>query len=214
MTMHPFIRTSGKALLLLLGLSVGTYAAYAYGFLPLGSVVHPESGENFREHALGISLHVFASIFAIVLGPLQFSSRLRRSRAIVHRWIGRLYLFIGVLIGGLSGLYMATLAYGGTVARLGFTLLALTWLYSGYRAYAAIRQRRIEEHRRWMVRNYALTFAAVTLRLYLPLGMIAQVPFDLVYPTVAWICWVPNLLVVEWFLRRRHISAASLVEPA
>jgi hypothetical protein len=125
-----------------------------------------------------------------------------------------LYLFIGVLIGGVSGLYMATLAYGGTVPRLGFTLLALTWLYSGYRAYTAIRQRRIEEHRRWMVRNYALTFAAVTLRIYLPLGMIAQLPFDIVYATVAWMCWIPNLFVVEWFLRRRSTAAAPLVELA
>lgn len=212
--MHPFIRTSGKALLLLLGLSVGAYAAYAYGFLPLGSVVHPESAVNFREHSLGISLHVFASIFAIVLGPLQFSKRLRQSRLTVHRWIGRLYLFIGVLIGGLSGLYMATLAYGGMAPRLGFTLLALAWLYSGYRAYTSIRQRRIEEHRRWMVRNYALTFAAVTLRIYLPLGMIAQLPFDIVYATVAWMCWIPNLFVVEWFLRRKSTIAAPLVEPA
>jgi uncharacterized membrane protein len=212
--MQRLMRTSGKALLLLLGLSVGAYAAYAYGFLPLGSVVHPESAANFRAHSLGISIHVFASIFAIVLGPLQFSTRLRRSHLSIHRWIGRSYLVIGVLIGGLSGLYMATLAYGGTVPRVGFALLATVWLYSGYRAYSAIRQRRIEEHRRWMVRNYALTFAAVTLRIYLPLGMLAQLPFDTVYATVAWICWIPNLLVVEWFLRRRGTPAAPLAELA
>lgn len=198
--MHALVGTSGKALLVLLALSVGAYATYGYGFLPLGSLVHPESAANFRAHSVGISLHVFASIFAIVLGPLQFSSRLRRARPTLHRWTGRLYLFVGILIGGSSGLYMATLAYGGAVPRAGFTLLALAWLYSGYRAYAAIRGRRIEEHRRWMVRNYALTFAAVTLRIYLPLGTLAQLPFDLVYAAVAWICWVPNLLVAEWIL--------------
>ena len=193
-------------------MSVGAYAAYAYGFLPLGTVVHPDSAANFREHSVGISLHVFASIFAIVLGPLQFSSRLRRARPTLHRWTGRLYLFVGILIGGLSGLYMATLAFGGAVPRIGFTLLALAWLYSGYRDYSAIRQRRIDEHRRWMVRNYALTFAAVTLRIYLPLGMLAQLPFDLVYATVAWICWIPNLLVAEWILsldQKLHTAPAQ-----
>lgn len=212
--MQRLLPTSGKALVLLLGSSVGAYAAYVYGFLPLGTVVHPDAAANFRAHPVGIYLHIFASIFAIVLGPLQFSTRLRRSWLNVHRWIGRLYLFVGILIGGLSGLYMATLAYSGIVARVGFTLLASVWLYTGYRAYSAIRQRRIDEHRRWMIRNYALTFAAVTLRIYLPLGMLAHLQFETVYAAVAWLAWIPNLLVVEWFIRRRNTIAAPLVEPA
>ena len=207
--MHVLFQV-GKALLLVLSLGVGVYAGYAYGVLPLGSVVDPALGEKFRAHALGIYMHVFASIFAIVLGPLQFSSRMRRSLPRVHRWIGRLYLFIGVLLGGLSGLYMATLASGGYVARFGFGLLALSWLYTGYRAYSSIRQRHIEEHQRWMIRNYALTFSAVTLRIYLPVGMIVQVPYEVVYPLVAWLCWLPSLLTVEWFIRRNRGSHASL----
>jgi uncharacterized membrane protein len=194
--------TFGKGVILLLGLGVGGYAAYAYGFLPLGSLVHPQMGESFRIHYLGIYCHAFASVVAISFGPLQFSKRLRASRPNVHRWIGRLYLFIGVMLGGLSGLYMAVFAFGGPIAKVGFALLALTWLYSGYRAYAAVRQRRIDEHRRWMMRNYALTFSAVTLRLYLPLGGLAQIPFEVVYPTVAWLAWIPNLLIVEWIMQR------------
>lgn len=214
MTTHSLVQLSGKAIAILLAVSVGAYAAYAYGLLPLGSIVHPDMGETFRAHSVGIYLHIFASIFAIVLGPLQFSTRLRQPRLSVHRWIGRLYLFVGVSIGGVAGLYMATLAYGGTVARVGFSLLALTWLYTGYRAYVAIRQRRIAEHRRWMIRNYALTFAAVTLRIYLPTAIAAHVPFDTMYPIVAWICWVPNLLVVEWFLRRDRSAATPLPDAA
>jgi len=55
----------------------------------------------------------------------------------------------------------------------------------------------------------ALTFAAVTLRLYLPvLG--GTLGFETGYPIVAWLCWVPNLIVAEWILRRRARSVAGL----
>jgi len=120
----------------------------------------------------------------------------------VHRWSGRIYLAVGVLIGGLSGLYMAQYAYGGNVARLGFAGLALAWLYTGLRAYLAVRGGEIGEHRKWMVRNFSLTFAAVMLRLYLPLSMLAGVEFIVAYSIIAWLCWVPNLVYAEWKFNR------------
>jgi len=116
----------------------------------------------------------------------------------VHRWFGRVYLAVGVLVGGLSGLYMSQFAFGGSVARLGFAMLAVFWLYTGLRAWLAIRRRAVNEHRCWMVRNFALTFAAVTLRFYLPVSMVAGIDFSLAYPVIAWLCWVPNLLFAEW----------------
>lgn len=115
----------------------------------------------------------------------------------MHRWSGRLYLGIGVLIGGLAGLYMAFHAFGGLASRLGFGCLALGWLYTGFCAYRAIRARDIVSHRRWMVRNFSLAFAAVTLRLWLPTAMVSGIPFENAYPVIAWLCWVPNLVVAE-----------------
>ncbi|MFV3517468.1 DUF2306 domain-containing protein, partial [Mycobacterium tuberculosis] len=60
---------------------------------------------------------------------------------------------------------------------------------------------RIASHRRWMVRSFALTLAAVTLRIYLPLSDVLGIGFAASYPVVAWLCWVPNMAVVEWYLR-------------
>ena len=54
-----------------------------------------------------------------------------------------------------------------------------------------------------MVRNYALTLAAVALRNELPLMLVARVQFSDAYVIVSWLCWVPNLLVAEWLLRRQ-----------
>ncbi|MEQ1658980.1 MAG: DUF2306 domain-containing protein [Hylemonella sp.] len=195
------MRLTSYQLLIVLSLGVAGYALVVYGFLPLGGALHPDMRATFEAQRIGIYAHVFAALFTLALGPFQFSARLRAARPVLHRWMGRLYLGVGVLVGGLAGLYMAFFAYGGWVSSLGFGLLALAWLYTGLRAYRAIRAGKVMEHRRWMVRNFALTFAAVTLRLWLPASIVAGVPFELAYPVIAWLCWIPNLLVAERMLR-------------
>lgn len=192
------MREIGKGLFFILVFGVAGYAAFAYGFLPLGSVVHPDMKTNFLVHSTGLYTHAFASIVALVLGPFQFSVRLRQKHRNLHRWLGRAYLAVGVLVGGLSGLYMSQYAFGGPVPRAGFTALAVFWLYTGLRAYLAAHAGAFDEHRKWMVRNFSLTFAAVTLRIYLAVSQVAGVEFALAYPFIAWLCWVPNVVYAEW----------------
>lgn len=181
-----------------MALGVAGYAIFAYAFLPLGSLVHPDMMAVYQVHPAGIYLHVFASAIALTMGPFQFISNFQQTNPGLHRWMGRTYLGIGALIGGIAGLYMAVYAYGGLVAQLGFATLAVLWLLTGLRAYKAIRSGNVSEHRRWMIRNFSLTLAAVTLRIYLPLSMTAGVDFTLAYQVVAWLCWIPNLAIAEW----------------
>jgi uncharacterized membrane protein len=191
------MRLFGICSLFVLTLGVAAYAVFAYGFLPLGSLLHPDMKASFLDHATAIYAHIFASTVAMVLGPFQFLAGLRQRFARIHRWMGRAYLGVGVLVGGLAGLYMAAFAFGGIVSKLGFAGLASLWLYTGFRAYRAIRRGEAGEHRKWMVRNFSLTLAAVTLRILLPISQVAGLPFELAYPAIAWLCWVPNLLVAE-----------------
>lgn len=194
------MRSARLALLYFLSLSIAAYAAIGYGVMPLGSLVHPDMKAEFVAHPLGVYLHVFAAAVALLLGPFQFSTRLRRARVYLHRWLGRIYLGVGVLIGGLSGLYISQFAFGGLIARLGFATLAVCWLFTGFRAFLAILRKDINEHRAWMVRNFSLAFAAVMLRLYIPVSVIAGVNFEVAYQVIAWLCWVPNLLVAQWII--------------
>jgi uncharacterized membrane protein len=191
------------ACLQVLALVVAAYAIWAYGLLPLGKLVGPEMRANFEAHRTGIYTHVFAATIALVLGPFQFYERLRRQWPRLHRMSGRIYLGAGVGLGGLAALYMSTFAYGGLVAKLGFAALALAWLYTGLQAYRAIRRGAVAEHRRWMTRNFALTLAAVTLRILLPVSGISGIPFATAYPAIAWLCWIPNLLLAEWAVVRK-----------
>ena len=174
-----------RGLVFFLSGGVAAYAVLMYGLGPGAKVLPPEMQANFAAHHLAIHTHIFASALALLLGPLQFSTRLRQRWPRLHRWVGRVYLGGAVLLGGGAGLFMAPHAHGGFVAKLGFAALACAWLYSGLRAYLAVRQRNFVAHRRWMLRNFALTLAAVTLRLYLPLAAVAGLRFELVYPLVA-----------------------------
>lgn len=200
-----------SACVYILALGVAAYAIWAYAFLPLGKLMGPEMRANFLAHRIGIYMHVFAATTALILGPFQFSGWLRRRHPWLHRMSGRVYLGVGVGVGGVAALYMSTFAYGGAVAKLGFATLAAAWLYTGFRAYRAIRAGAVAEHRRWIVRNFALSLAAVTLRIYLPLSGLSGIPFALAYPLVAWLCWVPNLLVAEWAFARRIALGAPVV---
>jgi uncharacterized membrane protein len=153
------------------------------------------------ERPVATLAHFGGSAVALAIGGFQLHPGLRKRFLGVHRWMGRLYV-LGVLAGGTAGLYMAWYANGGAVGKLGFASLALSWLFTTARGYACIRARELDAHRRWMIRSYALTFAAVTLRLYIPASQFAGIPFESAYPVIAWLCWVPNLLVAELFARQ------------
>jgi hypothetical protein len=90
-------------------------------------------------------------------------------------------------------------------------MLAFLWVATAALAYVRIRAYDIESHRRWMIRNYSLTFAAVTLRLWIPFLMIAGYDFSVVYPTVAWLAWVPNLIIAE-IIANKIIPKRQLIE--
>jgi uncharacterized membrane protein len=198
------MRRTGFGALVFLSLGVVGYAIAVYALLPLGAATHPDMRATFESHhRLAFYAHVFGSAFALALGPFQFWARLRASRPALHRWSGRLYLGVGVLVGGMGGLVVAFNAFGGPFARAGFACLAALWLFSGFRAYQAIRSRDIVAHRRWMVRNFALTFAAVSLRLWLPGMVISGVSFHVAYAAVAWLCWVPNAIIAEALFNRK-----------
>ncbi len=188
-------------LVLILSLGVTGYGLYAYLVLPPGTSVHPDMKAAYEAHPGRIVAHVAFSALALALGLLQFFPGLRARRRL-PRALGYLY-FAGVMGGGIAGFCTAFIAYGGLVARVGFGLLALLWLGSGLAAVHAARRRDFSAHERWALRSFALTFAAVTLRLYMPLFIAAGFAFEEFYPVQAWICWVPNLILVEWILLGR-----------
>ncbi|HEV2532158.1 DUF2306 domain-containing protein [Phenylobacterium sp.] len=185
-------------------LSLGV-AGYAWHYLLPGAFAPPGIKENPRAYPW-LFVHAGLAGTAMALGPFQFLPRLRLTRPRLHRWIGRTYVF-ACLTGGSAGLLLATGSTAGPIARVGFGALAVTWLAVTSMAWRMALARRFDEHRRWMIRSFALTFAAVTLRLYLPIGAVLGFQFLDAYRAIAWLCWVPNLLAAELYLARRPFRA-------
>ena len=184
-------------------------AAYALIALAVPIVRSPLIVARLRVVPVAVFLHLIGGAVAIALGPFQLNGRMRSRHLALHRWLGRCYV-IAVLIGGCAALYLAPMADGGLPASIGFAMLGVLWIGSTVTAYICARGRRIDRHRVWMLRSYALTFAAVTLRIWLPLSHIVGLPSVPSYVAIAWLCWVPNLIVVEWFVLTRQAQPSNL----
>lgn len=158
---------------------------------------------HFSRYIVPLRLHIVGGMGALLAGPWQFSEKLRARRLQLHRWLGRFYL-VEVGLGSIAGFAMAVVSEEGLPTHLGFGMLAALWFFTGLQAYRNVRRGEIVAHRQWMIRNFALTLAAVTLRNYMPLMLFAlHWSFRQSYIAVSWLCWVPNLVIAEWMIRRK-----------
>src|SRR5262245_37425316 len=154
-------------------------------------------GPYFWPRSTWLLPHVLGGLLAILIGPLQFWSRIRRDYVQVHRWSGRLYL-AGVVVGAIASFGLAltskvTLTYAAGLASLG-----LAWLTTAGMAFAAIRHRNFAQHRQWMIRSYVVTMAFVTFRLVEDIleakGIGTQAER---LSLMSWACWAVPLLFTE-----------------
>jgi uncharacterized membrane protein len=190
----------GWFVMMALSLIVASYALVLF-FVPEARPPFLRGRTGLME--LAVVMHFGGGGVALALGAFQLNSAIRSRHIQLHRIMGRVYV-VSVLLGGVSALRLAIASQGGMVAHAGFGLLACTWLFTTTRGFLRIRAADDVDHRTWMIRSYSLTFAAVTLRIYLPVALASGVPFEIGYPAIAWLCWVPNIIVAERaFVRRR-----------
>lgn len=147
-------------------------------------------------------IHIAGGMLAIIIGPFQFLKQLRRKRMDLHKKLGKTYMASILFLAGPSGLFMAFYAEGGWFSSMGFLVMAVLWLWTTFRAYETIRNRDYNGHVRWITRSFALTMAAVTLRLYVPLTSAGfHWDHDFVIISSAWFSWIPNLIIAEILLK-------------
>lgn len=153
---------------------------------------------------IGFYGHITLGGFALMIGWIQFSKKMRSRNLNLHRNFGKLYV-IAAFISGICGIFIAFNATGGVIAMLGFIALGLVWLYTTLKAYLAVRKGDIQLHQGMMIYSYAACFAAVTLRIWLPLLTLAFGDFIIAYRIVAWLCWVPNIIFAYLWVRRKGL---------
>lgn len=165
------------------------------------------SNPAFTSHQLWVAMHAVPGVLALAIGPFQFLSRFRREHPAWHRWLGRVYL-VSVLVGAVVAVPTALISTSGIAAQAGFLLLSAAWTYTAVMAYRTARARQFQLHRVWMIRSYSLTFAAVMLRVFLGIGVLAMqvwphLSFHEIYTASAWSGLLVSYVVAEWFVVQR-----------
>lgn len=146
-------------------------------------------------------IHVYASMWVLFAGFTQFSRQLQKNNPGLHRALGYVYVVDVLLVTGPAGLLMGFYANGGLFSRIAFVLLAILWIYFTAMALIKAKKKDFKAHRNFMIRSYALTLSALTLRAwkYAITNSIELPPMD-VYRAVAWLGWVINLGVAEYII--------------
>lgn len=143
--------------------------------------------------------HIIGSSIILIAGFFQFSKMVYSNRAL-HKVLGKFYVF-GVLFFAAPGAYVMTLFVNrGTGVFISFLLQNTLWVIFTLAAWLLVMNGRINDHVKMMRRSYALAFGAVTLRFYIWLFTVlgSGVGFENNYLIIAFLSWVPNLLVAEW----------------
>ena len=148
--------------------------------------------------------HVYVSVFSLLAGLIQFSKTVQNKFTKLHRIYGYVYVIIILFLGAPSGLIMSFYANGGWIAQSSFAILSVIWWLTTYFAVKEARNRNWKKHELWMIRSYALTLSAVTLRGWkvILVPLIEASPMEL-YRLVAWLSWTLNLLIAELIIRRK-----------
>jgi len=149
--------------------------------------------------------HVYTSIFVLLSG---FLAILRKDFNLknFHRNTGKIYIFLILFLAAPSGIYMGIFANGNFLSKISFVILGCLWWYSTFKAYQFARQKKFKEHQQWMWRSFALTVSAITLRMWkvFIVYLFHPNPMD-VYQIIAWLGWVPNILLIEYLILKKHI---------
>ncbi len=161
-------------------------------------------------HGSWLLLHVLASTVPLFIGPLQLWSGVQHWRPNVHRWLGRAYLITGAIgVGGGAVLSMIAAHPPRSLFVATFTL-AVVWFAAAAMAWRAIRNRRVDAHREWVIRSYVLTFTFVICRLAMRVPALAELGPETA-TAVVWLTWVLPLFATEIALQwSRGSSRAPL----
>jgi uncharacterized membrane protein len=198
-----------RALIFIFAFSIAGYVIVQYGVLrasDAGLVAFKLQKPNFHltPWVYVLYAHIVTAMLALIIGPFQIFLKPSQARRRQHRQLGYVYI-ISITVSGIVSLYLSLFATGGWIAGLGFMGLDVLWVATTFTALRKIMVRDIQAHKAWMLRSYALTFAAVTLRIWLAPLVLLFGDFEAGYRVVAWFCWVPNLLVIEAVIRKKAL---------
>jgi uncharacterized membrane protein len=174
---------------------------------------------NSLRHPVLTTVHIIPGLLFMVLGPFQFIRRLRTRRPALHRWMGRVFIVSGLVVGTTALVMGPQMAIGGVNETVATMFFAIVFLFSLTRAFLHIRQGRVALHREWMIRAYAIGLAVATIRpimgvFFATQGLTHLTPHDF-FGTAFWLGFTAQLIAAEvWINYTRPQSYSRILQNA
>ncbi len=148
-------------------------------------------------------IHVFSAGFALPAGFTQFNTRLLRNHPKVHRILGYIYVLSILVLAAPSGFFIGIFANGGMVAKTSFVTLSILWFVFTFKAIQAIKKKQYQSHKNYMIRSYALTLSALSLRMWkvIIVSLLHPAPMD-TYVVISILGWIPNYIIAEYIISK------------
>jgi hypothetical protein len=170
---------------------------------------------HFTAKAEMTLLHVVPSLLFVLLVPLQFTPSLRLRHPRFHRWIGRLIMGVGVVLG-ISALRLSTDPVGGVTEWTATILFGCLFLFCLGRAWWHIRNRRVQLHRDWATRMVAIALGVATTRpiiaVFFATSPLTGLTPEQFFGPAMWLGFTTTYLTGEAWIKQRRSGQAALVE--
>ena len=148
-------------------------------------------------------IHIAAGALCIGTTLIQFSRYILKKSKAIHRFSGKIYVFVVLFLGAPTGLYMSFFAKGSFWERALFMFMAGWWFITTLNGLTTIHKRNIVAHKVWMIRSYAMAMTAVTFRVYHILFYVMGWGHLENYELSLWISVIGNMLFAEWVIYRQ-----------
>lgn len=200
------LRTLGAVLALLIVIVLAFFAIRLSVDVPslaAGTVPEDAYDRRFVEHPWLAYLHIVPGVLYLLGAPLQLSRRFRTRHYLVHRRLGRVLLSVALLSGVFAIVFGVPFAFGGRWEAAATLVFGVWFLACLMLAFRAIRRDEVAQHRRWMIRAFAIGVGVGTIRIWIGLfqatGLLSLQDS---FPIAFWISFAVHAAAAEWWMRR------------
>jgi hypothetical protein len=160
----------------------------------------PEKGLAMRDPVWLVSfyIHIIAGVICLSVPVFSFLGKYIRLSVRLHRKIGQVYVWVGMLVVAPTGMYLALYAKGGLMAQAGFLVQGILLSLFTYSGYKAIQKKDTPAHIQWMIRSYAMATAVLTFRIYHIIFFFTTIPYEDIYGLSQWLSITGNALLAEF----------------
>jgi len=167
-----------------------------------GTVPAEEINREYVAHPWLAYLHIGPAILYLIGAPFQLAYRIRSRHYTFHRRLGRVLLVSGLVCGVFAVIFGAFYSYGGPVQAVASVVFGSWFLACLVNAFRAIRRDDVVNHRRWMIRAFAIGIGVGTIRIWIYLLTEADLlNFPDSFAAAFWLSFVMHAAFAEWWLR-------------